>query len=138
MSTLRRARTRLAVLCTFTALTHGSHGQAADPPPAKAPTISWTWSTVKAQPGAPRGYAQFERDCVVCHGSGPAKPGTRALRQKYHGKVPALLAERTDLAPNYIKQVVRGGAYVMPPFRKTELSDADLEAIVTYLTRNHR
>jgi (+)-pinoresinol hydroxylase len=99
------------------------------------PTISWTWSTVKPQPDAPPGYVQFERDCAVCHGSGPAKPGTRALQAKYRGKEPALLAERTDLAPDYIKTVVRHGVSVMPPFRKTELSDSDLDAIVAYLTR---
>ncbi len=103
-----------------------------------SPPISWTWSTIKPQPGAPRGYVQFERACEVCHGSGPAKPGTRALREKYHGKVPALLADRADLAPDYIKHIVRGGAYVMPPFRKTELSDGDLDEIVAYLTRRKR
>ena len=101
-------------------------------------TISWTWSTVRPQPGDPRGYVQFERDCAVCHGSGPAKPGTRALRAKYHGKEPALLAERTDLAPSYVRTIVRHGITVMPPFRKTELSDSDLEDIVAYLTRKHR
>jgi mono/diheme cytochrome c family protein len=118
----------------------GSHGYAADPKvpkPVDAPAISWTWVTVKPQPGAPRGYIQYERLCAVCHGSGPDKPGTRALREKYHGTLPALLAERTDLAADYIKHVVRGGAYVMPPFRKTELSDADLGEIVAYLTRSH-
>jgi mono/diheme cytochrome c family protein len=30
---------------------------------------------------------------------------------------------------------VRHGVSVMPMFRKTELSDTDLDAIVTYLTR---
>ncbi len=99
------------------------------------PTVSWTWSTLKPQPNGPRGYIQFERDCVVCHGTGPARPGTRALKTKYQGKEPALLAERKDLAPDYIKTVVRHGITVMPPFRKTELSDSDLEDIVAYLTR---
>jgi len=99
------------------------------------PTISWTWATVQPRPGGPRGYVQFERDCAVCHGNGPAEPGTRALQAKYHGKEPALLEERTDLAPDYIRNVVRHGVTVMPPFRKTELSDSDLDAIVAYLTR---
>jgi len=99
------------------------------------PTISWTWSTIRTQPGAPRGAAQFERDCAVCHGEGPAKPGTRALRAKYQGKEPALLAQRTDLTADYVRTIVRHGISVMPPFRKTELSDADLDEIVAYLTR---
>jgi len=46
-----------------------------------------------------------------------------------------LLAERTDLAPDYIRHVVRQGVSVMPPFRKTELSDPDLDELVAYLTR---
>ncbi len=109
---------------------------AADPVPARpAETISWTWTTVQAAPGQPRGYTEFTRACAVCHGDGPAKPGTRALHTKYHDKEPALLAERTDLAPDYIKYVVRHGVSVMPPFRKTELSDAELEELVAYLTR---
>jgi (+)-pinoresinol hydroxylase len=98
------------------------------------PTISWTWTTITPKPGEPRGYVAFQRACAVCHGSGPA-PGTRALRAKYQGKLPALLEERRDLAPDYVRFVARHGTTVMPPFRKTELSDADLDAIVAYLTR---
>ena len=71
-------------------------------------------------------------------GEGPAKPGTRALHIKYQGKEPALLADRTDLAPDYIKLIVRHGVSVMPPFRKTELSDAELDDVVAYLTRRRR
>jgi (+)-pinoresinol hydroxylase len=99
------------------------------------PYIDWTPAPVTAKPGQPPGYVQFQMSCSVCHGSGPGKPGTRALATKYKGATPALLEERTDLNPAYIKQVVRQGLYVMPFFRKTELSDADLNAIVTYLTR---
>jgi len=114
-------------------------GRAADPaPPRPAQPISWTWSTVQADPSQPRGLAEFERACVVCHGDGPAKPGTRALHTKYQGKEPALLAKRTDLAPDYIRFIVRHGVSVMPPFRKTELSDADLDNVVAYLTRKRR
>ncbi|GEM_PF-5675925 len=99
------------------------------------PAISWTWTPVTATPGEPRGYVEFQRACSVCHGSGPAKPGTRALRAKYGGKLPALLEQRTDLAAAYVRYVVRHGVSVMPPFRKTELSDADLDAIAAYLSR---
>jgi (+)-pinoresinol hydroxylase len=99
------------------------------------PYIDWTPAPVTAKPGQPPGYVQFQMSCSVCHGTGPGKPGTRALAAKYKGATPALLEERTDLNPAYIKQVVRQGLYVMPFFRKTELSDVDLNAIVTYLTR---
>lgn len=97
--------------------------------------ISWTQTTVEAKAGQPKGYVQFEKSCVVCHGSGPARPGTRSLATKYQNKVPALLADRKDLDPQYVRTIVRQGVAVMPPFRKTELSDADLDAIVAYLTR---
>jgi (+)-pinoresinol hydroxylase len=106
----------------------------ADPPP----NISWTWTRIVAKPGEPRGWVQFQRDCSVCHGSGPAKPGTRALRTKYQGKLPALLEKRTDLTQVYVKYIVRHGVSVMPPFRKTEVSDQDLDAIAAYLTRKRR
>jgi mono/diheme cytochrome c family protein len=100
-----------------------------------APYIDWTPSPVVTKPGQPRGYVQFQMSCAVCHGSGPGKPGSRSLAAKYKGSVPALLEERNDLQATYIKQVVRQGLYVMPFFRKTELSDADLDAIAAYLTR---
>ena len=99
------------------------------------PYIDWSPAPVVAKPGQPPGYALFQMACAVCHGSGPGKPGTRALAAKYKGATPALLEERTDLNPAYIKQVVRQGLYVMPFFRKTELSDADLNAITAYLSR---
>lgn len=124
----------IAVLCAAAAAAIAG----VDPAPAAAgPAISWTWGTVAAGPGKPRGYVEFQRACSVCHGSGPAKPGTRALRAKYRSKLPALLEQRTDLAPDYVKFIVRHGVSVMPPFRKTELSDADLDAIAAYLARKH-
>ena len=99
------------------------------------PYIDWSPAPVVAKPGQPPGNALFQMACAVCHGSGPGKPGTRALAAKYKGATPALLEERIDLDPAYIKQVVRQGLYVMPYFRKTELSDSDLNAIAAYLAR---
>ena len=52
--------------------------------------------------------------------------------------MPALLEKRTDLTPQLIKTYVRNGISVMPIFRKTEISDADLDAICAYLTRNNK
>jgi mono/diheme cytochrome c family protein len=128
--------TRLRLSCVLAVLAYIPLGWTADPAPARpAQPISWTWSTIKTDPGQPHGLAEFQRACTVCHGDGPAKPGTRALHTKYQGKEPALLADRTDLAPDYIRFIVRHGVTVMPPFRKTELSDADLDNVVAYLTR---
>jgi mono/diheme cytochrome c family protein len=99
---------------------------------------AWTTSAVEVKPGQPNGYVQFQSYCAVCHGAGSEKPGTRALRAKYGTRLPALLEERTDLSPQYVKMIVRQGVSVMPPVRKTELSDADLDAIASYLTQKKK
>jgi mono/diheme cytochrome c family protein len=96
--------------------------------------------TVKAVSGKrqPRGYEEFQRFCSVCHGEGYGMPGTLALQSKYKGARPALLEKRTDLKPAFIKFCVRNGISVMPSFRKTEVSEADLDAIMEYLARNNK
>lgn len=80
-----------------------------------------------------RGKAVFDHWCAPCHGAGPAKPGTAALEALYGGEKPALLEERTDLVPELTKAFVRNGVSVMPFFRKTEISDEDLDALAAYL-----
>jgi (+)-pinoresinol hydroxylase len=93
------------------------------------------------------GKAVFDKWCTPCHGAVAPKnvmfgsgalAGTSALAVKYKGKLPAVLEERTDLTSAQIKRVVRGGLYGMPITRKTEVSDAELEDVVAYLTRNRK
>ncbi|OOG15625.1 p-cresol methylhydroxylase [Pseudomonas sp. C9] len=60
-------------------------------------------------------------------------PGTASLAAKYGGSLPAALEERTDMPPAFIKYFVRNGVLIMPAFRKTEITDADLELLVDYL-----
>jgi (+)-pinoresinol hydroxylase len=98
---------------------------------------SWTRTTTPSQ-GEPRGYVQFQNYCSMCHGAGPGMPGTMALQAKYKGALPALLEKRTDLTAALVKTYVRNGISIMPFFRKTEISDADLDAIAAYLTRNNK
>ena len=98
---------------------------------------AWVNATVNGE-GQPHGYVQYQNYCSMCHGQGVGKPGTLALQAKYKGQLPALLADRTDLTPQLIKMYVRNGISVMPIFRKTEISDADLDAICAYLTRNNK
>jgi (+)-pinoresinol hydroxylase len=100
-------------------------------------TSSWTTTTVSGE-GQPKGYVEYQKYCSACHGEGVGRPGTMALEAKYKGAVPALLAKRTDLTPQLIKMYVRNGITVMPTFRKTEISDAELDAIAAYLTRNNK
>jgi (+)-pinoresinol hydroxylase len=82
-----------------------------------------------------KGKQVYEYWCATCHGPGRGKPGTVALAAKYKGTRPALLEERTDLTPQAIRFFVRNGISIMPTFRKTEVSDADLEAMAAYLAR---
>jgi mono/diheme cytochrome c family protein len=81
------------------------------------------------------GKAVFEKWCTPCHGDGPGKPGTAALQALYKGQKPALLERRTDLTPDVTKTFVRNGVSVMPFFRKTEIGDADLDALAAYLAQ---
>jgi len=80
-----------------------------------------------------RGGEVFQYWCAPCHAPGPQHPGTQALAVLYGDEKPAALEERNDLAPEITKTFVRTGVSVMPPFRKTEISDADLEALAAYL-----
>jgi len=79
------------------------------------------------------GKAVFDQWCAPCHGDGPGKPGTAALQALYKGVKPAMLEQRTDLAPEFTRAIVRTGVSVMPFFRKTEISDAELDALSKYL-----
>jgi mono/diheme cytochrome c family protein len=85
------------------------------------------------EPDLARGEAVFTYWCATCHSAGPGMPGTQALRAKYDGNLPAVLTERTDLTPELISFYVRNGISVMPFFRKTEVSDSDLEAVAAYI-----
>lgn len=95
-----------------------------------------------ATPAAPdqaqieRGHKVYDKWCFPCHGTGSGKPGTDSLAAR--GQKPAVLEERTDLTAPMIKTFVRQGVLFMPMFRKTEISDADLDAIAAYLTRNNK
>ena len=79
------------------------------------------------------GVKTFNKWCSDCH-SAAGGTGTQALQRKYRGELPAVLEQRSDLATDYIAQVVRHGVSFMPSFRKTEISDADLALLAAYLT----
>ena len=83
-----------------------------------------------------KGKQVYESWCATCHG--PNLPGTVALQTKYNGTKPALLIERTDLLPAVTKAFVRKGVTIMPFFRKTEISDVDLDALAAYLATRDR
>ncbi|MGC3980389.1 MAG: cytochrome c [Steroidobacteraceae bacterium] len=89
-----------------------------------------------------KGEKVYQTWCAACHAPGignpglSMKPGADALRAKYQGQLPPILAERTDLTPLFVSIFVRQGVSVMPFFRKTEISDQELADLGAYLSRN--
>jgi cytochrome c5 len=86
-------------------------------------------------PKEEQGKRLYEHTCIHCHG--PGFWGTNRLARRID-KEHSLLENRTDLSAEAIQAIVRNGIGSMPPLRKTELSDADVAAIATYLTRKDR
>jgi (+)-pinoresinol hydroxylase len=84
------------------------------------------------------GRLVYERWCAACHDPGIMHPGTHALMVKYPGgqRASGVISEWTDLPATYVSYMVRHGMSVMPPFRKTEITDAELGALAAYLSRN--
>ena len=80
------------------------------------------------------GKVVFNDWCRPCHDIEPRKhPGTAALQVLYKGEKPAALEQRLDLTPDIVTYYVRNGVSIMPFFRKTEISDAELDALANYL-----
>jgi len=86
---------------------------------------------------APPGKALFDRDCAPCHAAGPGHAGTMRLAET-RGPAKAVLEQRTDLDPAYIRLVVRQGLVEMPPWRPSELDEAALNQLVQYLTHGQK
>jgi len=103
------------------------------------PIAAWSRTTASVEDkgtSVERGAAVFNNWCSACHSRGPQNaPGTASLQNKYQGSVPAALQDRRDLTPDLVKFFVRNGVAMMAPLRKTEVSDADLDALAAYLTQ---
>ena len=105
--------------------------------------LAWGGAAIAQPPAsAERGQAKFEHSCAPCHGDGLGDdgramlPGTDALRIKYQGALPALIEKRADLNVDAIRTFVRRGTWSMPPFRPTELTEAEIQDIAAYLRRS--
>jgi mono/diheme cytochrome c family protein len=93
-----------------------------------------------AAPDADRGKAVYDLWCLGCHapltGLGMFPPaGSYRLQERYKGAVPAALRDRSDLTAEFIRVTVRRGMNMMPATRKTEVTDAELDAVITYLVQ---
>ena len=105
-----------------------------------AQPAAWTRTRVLPEDrGTPveRGAAVFNNWCAACHARDARNaPGTASLQFKYQGKTPAALEDRRDLTPQAIRLFVRQGVATMPFSRPTEVSNADLDALIAYLTQS--
>lgn len=72
--------------------------------------------------------------CGACHDSGVNHPGTHHLAAT-RGAEYSILKERTDLSPDYIRFIIKNGLNGMPPFRPTELSEMEIDALLKYLIK---
>ena len=90
-------------------------------------------ASAAAQTPAASGKAVYEHWCAPCHAPGPGHPGTQSLQMKYAGKLPPVLLDRSDLSPQVVAVFVRQGVLLMAPFRKTEITDAELAALSAYV-----
>jgi len=96
------------------------------------PTRTTAQSAAAIHPVPSAGGKIYQKWCGDCH-STPGGPGSLALERKYRGAVPAILEQRHNLPPDFVKLVVRRGVSFMPSFRKTEISDAELALVAAYL-----
>lgn len=80
-----------------------------------------------------KGREVYLKWCAPCHMDSPFAPATIRLKHT-RGEALAVLEKRNDLSPDYIRILVRKGVNGMPLFRKTEISDQQLEELVNYLT----
>jgi mono/diheme cytochrome c family protein len=112
------------------------HAAAQDAP---FPIAAWSRTTAAVEDSgtaAERGAAVFNNWCSACHSRGPMNaPGTTSLQNKYQGALPAALEERADLTRELVELYVRNGVATMPFYRKTEITDEDLAALVAYLVK---
>ena len=100
--------------------------------PQEAPPHEAGQPGARAQIAPPMdGAALFQDRCVLCHAAGGT--GTFMLARRL-GKERSLLAERSDLSADYVKQIVRHGLFAMPRFTRVELTDAELAAVAAFLS----
>ncbi|MEO7248540.1 MAG: cytochrome c [Novosphingobium sp.] len=81
------------------------------------------------------GKALFEVHCGYCHLAGGMGTNLLIKQRMMAGDPPekGLLANRTDLTPDYVKAVVRSGKNAMPAQTRVDITNAELDSVATYL-----
>jgi len=81
------------------------------------------------------GEALFSNRCGSCHLAGGMGTNLLTKQRLALGEPPenGMLANRKDLTPDYVKQVVRQGKMAMPRLSRVEVTDSELDKIAAYL-----
>jgi len=111
---------------------------ASQQPPAHPPMPTYQMRppenyTADRLAGQKDGQALFRLRCGACHL--PGGMGTNLLT-RINGPEQALLEEREGLTVEYVEMIARQGRAAMPRLSKVEVTDPELRAIATYLSRN--
>jgi mono/diheme cytochrome c family protein len=124
-----------AVLMLSLAACSDKHEQA--PPGTGATATTPAAPTVSKAAAKPvrNGRELFNYWCLPCHGAGPGHAGTQRLARRL-GADQSVLLQRHNLSVEYVQHVVRNGFQMMPPFRYTEISDQELQAIAAYVSKH--
>lgn len=80
------------------------------------------------------GKLVYDNNCAACHNAGTGHPGTMRLAIRL-GEEKSVLTDRADLNEQYVRTIVRQGILLMPPFRPSEITDPELDALADYLAK---
>jgi mono/diheme cytochrome c family protein len=93
-------------------------------------------ATVAQSAAVQVGASVYTTHCLGCHAATPGNIGTMVLAKRL-GKESSVLADRKDLHPGFVAAIVRHGLGIMPGFRPTEISDAEIDQLTAYLSGKH-
>jgi mono/diheme cytochrome c family protein len=127
----------MLIACALMTSLFCPQAESADPAKATSPNQTSARDVVQ------QGKVVYDQWCLGCHGPMPGMgrfppAGSYRLQQRYQNAVPATLEDRVDLTPEFIRTMVRQGMPIMPPLRKTEVTDIELGAVIAYLTQKKR
>lgn len=139
MSTFRLCATTALTVTTIAIAADriGAQGAGAAPLSQMGPLSPKAVAEASAQfaKGKTPGQEVFNRNCAACHANGVKFPGTVALNAKYGGTLPGALEDRKDLTPDIVRYFVRNGVSIMPGWRKSQITDRELDDLAKYLSK---
>jgi len=89
--------------------------------------------SISATADTANGKKIYDRWCAHCHDAGSGYAGTMMLTLT---RDEGVIKNNSTLDPDYIETVVRKGLGMMPMMRKTEIGDADLADLISYIKNN--